>query len=104
MRLLFEHGTLVLADAPELNPERVPGLLWDPRVALFRAPAWRYPEVRAALCHSLPPVRDEVVPVGLPPPASWQGLQLRPYQRAALLSWELSGRRGTIVLPTGSGK
>ena len=104
MRLLFEHGTLVLAEAPELKPERVPGLLWDPRVALFRAPAWRYPEVRAALRHSLPPLRDEVAPVALPRPASWQELPLRPYQRAALLSWELSGRRGTIVLPTGSGK
>ncbi len=45
MRLLFEHGTLVLAEAPELKPDRVPGLLWDPRIALFRAPAWRYAEV-----------------------------------------------------------
>jgi len=104
MRLLFEHGTLILAEAPELKPETVPGLCWDGRVALYRAPAFRYPDVRAALRHSFPPLCDEVVPLGLPPPDSWQTLQLRPYQRAALLSWELSGRRGTIVLPTGSGK
>ncbi|MEI9950439.1 MAG: DEAD/DEAH box helicase family protein [Pseudomonadota bacterium] len=104
MRLSFDHGTLVLADAPDLKGDRVPGLLWDPRVALFRAPAWRYPEVRAALRHCLPPLRDEVKPSALPQPASWNALALRPYQRAALLSWEISGCRGTIVLPTGSGK
>jgi superfamily II DNA or RNA helicase len=104
MRLLFDHGTLVLAEAPELKPGRVPGLTWDPRVGLARAPAWRYSEVCAALRHALPPLRDEVAPTTLPRPASWGELALRPYQRAALLSWELSGRRGTVVLPTGSGK
>jgi superfamily II DNA or RNA helicase len=104
MRLSFEHGTLVLAEAPELKPGRVPGLLWDPRIALFRAPAWRYPEVRAALLHGPSPLHDEVRPSALPRPALWNEPELRPYQRAALLSWELSGRRGTIVLPTGSGK
>ncbi len=104
MRLLFDHGTLVLAEAPELKPDRVPGLLWDPRIALFRAPAWRYPEVCAALRHCPSPLRDEVRPSSLALPASWNALSLRSYQRAALLSWELSGRRGTIVLPTGSGK
>jgi superfamily II DNA or RNA helicase len=104
MRLLFDHGTLVLAEAPELKADRVPGLLWDPRVALFRAPAFRYADVRAALNHCPSPLRDEVRPSGLAEPASCAALELRPYQRAALLSWELSGRRGTIVLPTGSGK
>lgn len=104
MRLLFDHGTLVLAEAPELNLAHFPGLLWDPRIALFRAPAWRYPEVRAALQRCSSPLRDEVRPSALPAPAAWNAPELRPYQRAALLSWELSGRRGTIVLPTGSGK
>ena len=104
MRLLFDHGTLVLAEAPELKVDRVPGLLWDPRLALFRAPAWRYPEVLSALRHMLPPLRDEVRPRSLHQPGAWNAVDLRPYQRAALLSWELAGRRGTVVLPTGSGK
>ena len=103
MRLLFDHGTLVLAETPDFEADRVPGLLWDPRVALFRAPAWRYAEVLAALRHR-GPLRDEVRPSALAPPAAWNAVELRPYQRAALLSWELAGRRGTIVLPTGSGK
>jgi superfamily II DNA or RNA helicase len=104
MRLLFDHGTLVLADAPDLKLERVPGLRWDARIALFRAPAWRYPEVVAALRQLATPLRDEVEPRAPRPLAAWKAPELRPYQRAALLSWELSGRRGTIVLPTGSGK
>jgi superfamily II DNA or RNA helicase len=30
--------------------------------------------------------------------------QLRPYQAAAVASWEFAGNRGIIALPTGSGK
>jgi superfamily II DNA or RNA helicase len=40
----------------------------------------------ARLTESLPPV------------------DLRPYQEAALAAWDLAGRRGTAVLPTGAGK
>lgn len=104
MRLLFDHGTLVLAEAPDLKLDRVPGLLWDPRIALFRAPAWRYTEVLGALRHLPSTLRDEVRPHALQEPAAWNAVDLRPYQQAALLSWELSGRRGTVVLRTGSGK
>lgn len=104
MRLLFDHGTLVLAEVADLKLDRVPGLLWDPRIALFRAPAWRYTDVLDALRHSRPPLRDEVRPRALHRPAAWNAVELRPYQQAALLSWELSERRGTVVLPTGSGK
>ena len=35
---------------------------------------------------------------------AWTGAPLRPYQQSALMAWELAGRRGTVVLPTGSGK
>ena len=31
-------------------------------------------------------------------------VELRPYQEAALAAWDFAGRRGTAVLPTGSGK
>jgi superfamily II DNA or RNA helicase len=34
----------------------------------------------------------------------WQSLELRPYQKDALLAWNVAGRRGVTVLPTGSGK
>src|SRR5262245_6002732 len=65
MRLLFDHGTLVLAEAPDLPLDFVPGLMWDPRVALFRAPAWRYGEMVRALRYRGVPFVDEARP---PPP------------------------------------
>ena len=104
MRLLFDHGTLVLAEAPDLRLDFVPGLLWDPRVALFRAPAFRYAEVVDALRTRGWPCVDEVAARHAPQPASWQNVALRPYQQAALLSWELAEQRGLLVMPTGSGK
>ncbi len=106
MRLLFDHGTLVLAEAPDLNLDFVPGLLWDDRVALFRAPAWRYPDVVESLTRRGLPFRDEVRAPTTATQATgpWCAVELRPYQTAAAFSWELSGRRGLVVLPTGSGK
>jgi len=104
MRLLFDHGTLVLAEAPDLNLDFVPGLLWDPRVLLFRAPAYRYSEVLEALRERRLPFRDEVRSQPLPAAGPWKAVELRPYQHAALLAWELGGRRGILAMPTGSGK
>jgi superfamily II DNA or RNA helicase len=104
MRLIFDHGTLVLAEAPERNLDFVPGLRWDPRVALFRAPAYRYAEVRDALLARGVAFRDQVR--GEPEARSdaWRSVALRPYQEAALLSWQVAGSRGIVVMPTGSGK
>jgi superfamily II DNA or RNA helicase len=104
MRLLFDHGTLVLAEPPDLSLDFVPGLLWDARVALFRAPAHRYRDVLDALTRRGLPVRDEVRPSAENPTGYWRPLELRPYQQAAVLSWELAEKRGLVVLPTGSGK
>ncbi|HEX7669007.1 MAG TPA: DEAD/DEAH box helicase family protein [Polyangiaceae bacterium] len=104
MRLLFDHGTLVLVEPPDLRAEAIPGLMWDPRVGLWRAPAYRYGEILAALRRHGFPVRDEVVPANRPPPGPWNPIELRPYQQAAALAWEQAGRRGVVVLPTGSGK
>ena len=104
MRLVFDHGTILLADSAGLNLDAIPGLLYDPRVSLFRAPAWRYREVLDALRARGLAVTDEVRPGAGSPTGPWQALDLRPYQRGASLSWELAGRRGIVVLPTGSGK
>jgi superfamily II DNA or RNA helicase len=106
MRLLFDHGTLVLAEAADEQIRRLPGVAWDPRVALFRAPARCYGEIVSELDALGIPYADDVRagnPCGseLGP---WLELGLRPYQRAALMAWELAGRRGIAALPTGSGK
>lgn len=104
MRLLFDHGTLVLAEAPDLRAEAIPGLMWDPRVGLWRAPAFRYADVLDALRRRRLPVRDEVPAPLRPNLEPFRSIELRPYQQAAALAWEQAGRRGVIVLPTGSGK
>jgi superfamily II DNA or RNA helicase len=103
MRLIFDHGTLVLVDAPDVDLGFVPGLVWDPRVALWRAPAYRYAEVLAALEIRRMHCADQVGPQG-PAPANWRAIELRPYQHGASTAWELAGRAGIVVLPTGAGK
>jgi len=104
MRLLFDHGTLILVEPPELRAEPIAGLLWDARVGLWRAPAFRYAEILGALRRRGLPVRDEVRGSSLPCPAPFRPIELRTYQQAAALAWERAGQRGVIVLPTGSGK
>lgn len=103
MRLIFDQGTLVLAEAPDLNLDFVPGLVWDERVALFRAPAFRYAEIVAALRHRGLGFVDEAR-VASEATGPWEPNALRPYQQAALLAWALGNRQGILVMPTGSGK
>ena len=104
MKLVFNRGTLLLRDAPpKFDADGLPGLLWDPRVEALRAPAYAYPKLVAGLRQRRIPFEEEV----LDPQSTegaWSHETLRPYQEAALTSWELANRRGTLVLPTGSGK
>ncbi|HEV8245931.1 MAG TPA: DEAD/DEAH box helicase family protein [Polyangiaceae bacterium] len=103
MRLIFDSGTLVLAEAPDADLGDLPGVLWDARVALWRAPARFYGLLTAALRRQGLAFVDEVGKRAAPS-EPWHEVELRPYQNAALLSWELAKRRGIVVLPTGSGK
>jgi superfamily II DNA or RNA helicase len=104
MRLVFDRGTLLLLDAPVgANASGIAGLMWDPRTGAWRAPAWRHPELVNVLARATTPCTDEVRAVPAPR-NSWRPIELRPYQEAALCAWELAGRRGVVVLPTGSGK
>jgi superfamily II DNA or RNA helicase len=102
MRMIFDRGTLLLrgdlTDAGSL-----PGVLWDPRVETWRARACYYKELSNELARRHVDFHDEVRPqLENPPPIAHP--ELRPYQAAAIASWELSGRRGIIALPTGAGK
>ncbi|MSP63342.1 MAG: DEAD/DEAH box helicase [Myxococcales bacterium] len=104
VQLVFDRGTLLLRDLPPaLDPADLPGILWDQRVAAWRAPARRYREIVIALVRKNVRFSDGVRPAGQAPDA-WPSIALRPYQDAALCAWELSSRRGVVALPTGSGK
>ena len=104
MRLRFDRGTILLADAPGgVNRAGAPGVLWDARVHAYRAPARRYWALKRWLRVSGVPFAD-ITARPRPVRDAWSGVELRPYQEAAMSAWELEGRRGVIALPTGSGK
>ncbi len=101
MKFRFDRGT-VLLDGEEASAvaRRLPGVRWDARVGAFRAPGRAWPYIRDALAETpAEGIRSRVPVLG-----GWSAVDLRPYQEAAFMAWELAGRRGIVVLPTGSGK
>ena len=109
MRLVFDRGTIVLQglDAQRgepTEPASFPGALWDPRIAAVRCPARFHRELVAELDRRGVRFTDEVSDFQPGRTDSVPDVPLRPYQETALAAWELGGRRGIAVLPTGSGK
>jgi len=104
VRLEFDRGTITVCGCSETQARRLPGVVWDPRVGIHRAPAFRYSALRDSLIRSGHAVRDGVPASRTAPRYRWQAPELRSYQAVALSSWERSGARGLVVLPTGSGK
>lgn len=104
MHLVFDRGTLLLLDVPEhLDLSDLPGVLWDSRVKALRAPAHLHARLCEALAARGVAFADQAVRAA-DPVGPWDAPSLRPYQEAALWAWEQAGRRGVVVLPTGSGK
>ena len=121
MRVGFDGGTLLLREASE----NVPYAEWDDRVEEFRAPAYRYRPLldwadawdnensgsatqesahQETIQSSTGTVED--IARAYPELALDPALQIEPreYQQAALDAWRTRDRRGSVVLPTGSGK
>ncbi|MFC7060003.1 DEAD/DEAH box helicase family protein [Halovenus salina] len=113
MRLVFDDGTLLLEDAPD----SVPYGEWDDRVDQYRARAQQYRSLQdwaesdtdgqSTLQQSTAPVEtleDDARAYSdlyLTPAVK---IEPRDYQQAALAAWTDHHRRGSVVLPTGSGK
>jgi superfamily II DNA or RNA helicase len=103
-RLVFDRGTLIVEGVSRaLDLADIPGVLWDARVSAWRAPARMFYALAAELRRRGVPLTDRPLP-RLRPPSGFRAPALRPYQQAALGAWRLRGRRGLVVLPTGSGK
>jgi superfamily II DNA or RNA helicase len=115
MRIVFDDGTLLLEGAPET----VPYAEWDDRVDEYRTHAHRYRELlnwagerdrregQATLestTQTVSAVEDAARAYrefNLSPTVT---IEPREYQQAALTAWMDHDRRGSVVLPTGSGK
>jgi superfamily II DNA or RNA helicase len=107
LRIAFDRGTLLIEGLEEAPVNGAIGLpvRWDPRVRAHRARALDYAALLPKLT-SFAALDDRVPPPGVERarPAAWKSPDLRPYQEAALRAWNHGGRRGIVVLPTGSGK
>jgi superfamily II DNA or RNA helicase len=105
VRVRFDRGTLLLERVAADVARALPGVLWDERTGHYRAPAWRYRDLLVALQRTNHTVDDLVTRDQLVASAGWTApVEQRPYQSAALCAWQFGGRRGVVVLPTGSGK
>src|SRR5262245_21083727 len=104
IRLAFDGGTLVLAGAtPELL-ETLPGVQFDPRSGAHRAEARCYRDLVEYLRRHQVPYEDQARAYQ---PTPWPLRTSRdpfPHQTEALEAWWQQGRRGVVVLPTGTGK
>lgn len=98
MELIFSQGTIIIR-----GDIRVPNAVWDQRSRSFRALALYYKDIIDYLNNSHIEFTDKVLSL-VPCPELQSQIALRDYQKQALDAWILNGKRGVIVLPTGSGK
>jgi superfamily II DNA or RNA helicase len=96
----FDRGTL------DLGPGgcAVAGALWDARSSSHRVAAYRFRDLVSAADAAGRPLAGDLRPTWGSRARDTTPLGLRPYQQQALASWTAFGRRGLVVLPTGSGK
>lgn len=100
IRLEYDRGTIVVKGLTH----EIPPLRWDPRTKGLRALAYKYLEVKRSLellgleveDHVFSPIKGFIGDVALK--------SLRSYQEEAVEAWVKAGRKGVIVLPTGTGK
>lgn len=106
VRLGFSGGTLVLEgmDRPEIDRAfDATRWTWDPRIDAWRCDARQYAAALRELADAGLAAEDRVPRWE---PVVWPKLDLyplRPEQADAQAAWE-AGRRGVIVMPTGTGK
>ncbi len=97
-KVSFEKGTVLVR-----GDVHVPNSSWDSRSGAYRGMAVYYRDIIEYLKRSSIQHEDEVLDL-LPCPPLRCKVSMRSYQKAALNAWLKAGKRGVIVLPTGSGK
>jgi len=100
--LRFDSGTLLLEHFP---PDEIPpGFVSDHRIGLPRAKAIHYHSVVLDLYRRKIPYDDRARNYGVLDRSFHSERTPRDYQQEAVQAWKGNGRRGVVVLPTGSGK
>lgn len=97
--LSYDGGTIVIRGLVHL-----PYASFDPRTNALRAPALQYSNIIQYLRESGLEYTDDVFDLVPSPRLEAANLSLRDYQQSALDMWTKAGMRGSVVLPTGSGK
>lgn len=97
--LHYDRGTIVVKGLAHIPYGAI-----DPRTNLLRVQALYYTNIINYLNESGINYDDNVLDLLPSPHLQAANLSLREYQEEALKRWTKSGMRGSIVLPTGSGK
>ena len=97
-RLSYDKGSIIVR-----GDTGTPYGQWDPRIGAYRAMALHYQEIKTYLDRSQIPYKDDTPDIPAITVLHSQ-IRLRSYQREALSAWIKAGKKGVIVLPTGSGK
>ena len=104
LRLTYEGGTVLVEGLREDNPRGIPGVRFDPRGGVHRAEGiWYRTIVQHLLDHKIDYV-DEARAYDKSPWTIQIDKPAFPHQTEALDAWWKAGRRGVVVLPTGTGK
>lgn len=102
--MVYQSGTVVLKAPESLAPPLPASAQWDGRVSGFRADAHHYRDWLSDLIRGGIEVSDQVRAYDELELIHQRRLAPHGFQRDALKAWEQAGRRGVVVLPTGSGK
>jgi superfamily II DNA or RNA helicase len=104
VRLAFEEGTILVEGLAEGNDLGLPGVRFDPRAGAYRAEGIRYREIVQHLIDGKIPRVDQARAYE---PVKWSvqvAKEAFPHQVEGLKAWQANGKRGVVVLPTGTGK
>ncbi|MGL4423904.1 MAG: DEAD/DEAH box helicase family protein, partial [Gemmataceae bacterium] len=107
LKLEHDRGTILITEGPvEYDRTQLPGMMFDPRSSQYRAPGRFYRAIIETLIAQGTPYTDAA--------RGWAnkdiGWKLQtereafPHQTEAVATWQKTGRRGVVILPTGTGK
>ena len=104
LRLLFDEGTILVEGLVEGDDQGLPGVQFDPRADLYRAEGIFYRNIVQHLLDHKIPFKDDARAYKQEKWVIRVNKEAFPHQVEGLKAWVDAGRRGVVVLPTGTGK